>query len=173
MPNTTPNLSLYKPLVNDVTDQDLWGGYLNDNMDTLDSEAVTKTTNLNFADFELSRAKLKDTAEIFTSPAIAANAVTLNYTNGNVFKVTLDQNISTITFSNLAPSGTMSYIVLYLTQNGTGGYTVTFPASVKWAAGITPTVTSTANRTDIFTFLSVDSGTTFAGAIFGQNFTGL
>lgn len=173
MPNLTPNLSLYKPLVNDVTDQDLWGGYLNDNADILDDEAATKTIDLDFADFELSRAKLKDTGEVFTSPAIAANAVTLNYTNGNVFKVTLDQNLSTITFSNLAPAGTMSYIVLFLTQNGTGGFTVTFPAAVKWAGGITPTMTSTANRTDIFTFLSLDSGTTIAGAIFGQNFTGL
>lgn len=37
MPDTTPNLGLYKPLVNDPTDQDLWGGYLNENADTLDT----------------------------------------------------------------------------------------------------------------------------------------
>lgn len=37
MPTQTTNYGLFKPLVNDATDEDLWGGYLNDNMDTLDS----------------------------------------------------------------------------------------------------------------------------------------
>lgn len=37
MPTVTPNIGLYKPLVNDPTDQDLWGGYLNTNADTLDA----------------------------------------------------------------------------------------------------------------------------------------
>lgn len=41
MPTTTPNLGLYLPLVNDVTDQDLWGGYLNENSDTLDTDVHT------------------------------------------------------------------------------------------------------------------------------------
>lgn len=36
MPTDTTNYGLLKPLVNDVTDQDLWGGYLNDDMDELD-----------------------------------------------------------------------------------------------------------------------------------------
>ena len=38
MPNTTSNYSLYKPLVNDATDEDLWGGYLNDSMDLIDTQ---------------------------------------------------------------------------------------------------------------------------------------
>lgn len=37
MPTTTTHYGLLKPLVNNPTDQDLWGGYLNDNMDTLDT----------------------------------------------------------------------------------------------------------------------------------------
>lgn len=38
MPTNTTNYSLLKPLVNDPTDQDLWGGYLNTNMDTIDAQ---------------------------------------------------------------------------------------------------------------------------------------
>tara|TARA_R110002126_G_scaffold238304_3_gene381704 strand:- start:264 stop:800 length:537 start_codon:yes stop_codon:yes gene_type:complete len=38
MPNTTTNYALYKPLVNDATDEDLWGGYLNDSMDLIDTQ---------------------------------------------------------------------------------------------------------------------------------------
>ena len=41
MPSLTTNYSLNKPLVNNATDQDLWGGYLNDNMDTIDSTLKT------------------------------------------------------------------------------------------------------------------------------------
>lgn len=40
MPNLTTNYSLNKPLVNNATDQDLWGGYLNDNMDTIDTQLL-------------------------------------------------------------------------------------------------------------------------------------
>ncbi len=38
MPALTTNYSLNKPLVNNATDQDLWGGYLNDNFDTVDGK---------------------------------------------------------------------------------------------------------------------------------------
>lgn len=37
MPNTTTNYSLLKPLVADPIDEDLWGGYLNDDMDDIDT----------------------------------------------------------------------------------------------------------------------------------------
>lgn len=37
MPTLTTNYSLNKPLVADAIDEDLWGGYLNDNFDTLDT----------------------------------------------------------------------------------------------------------------------------------------
>lgn len=40
MPNLTTNYSLNKPLVNNATDQDLWGGYLNDNMDSIDTQLL-------------------------------------------------------------------------------------------------------------------------------------
>lgn len=36
MPTNTANFGLLKPLVNNATDQDLWGGYLNDDMDEID-----------------------------------------------------------------------------------------------------------------------------------------
>lgn len=38
MSTLTPNYSLIKPGVNDPTDQDLWGGYLNDDLDIIDAQ---------------------------------------------------------------------------------------------------------------------------------------
>lgn len=37
MPTSTSNYSFQKPLVDDPTDEDLWGGYLNDDLDDLDT----------------------------------------------------------------------------------------------------------------------------------------
>ncbi len=37
MATLTPNFDLIKPGVNDATDQDLWGGYLNDSLDIIDT----------------------------------------------------------------------------------------------------------------------------------------
>lgn len=37
MPNNTTNFEFNKPLVNNATDADLWGGYLNDNWDSVDA----------------------------------------------------------------------------------------------------------------------------------------
>lgn len=37
MPNQTTNFSFNKPLVNDAVDEDLWGGQLNDNWDSIDT----------------------------------------------------------------------------------------------------------------------------------------
>ena len=36
MPNLTTNFSFNKPLVNNAVDEDLWGGQLNDNWDSID-----------------------------------------------------------------------------------------------------------------------------------------
>jgi hypothetical protein len=47
MPTTTTNYNLLKPLVNDPTDEDLWGDELNDDMDDIDTlmrQGITNTT---------------------------------------------------------------------------------------------------------------------------------
>lgn len=45
MPNLTTNYSYNKPLVNDATDEDLWGGYLNDNWDAIDDDLYNHQPN--------------------------------------------------------------------------------------------------------------------------------
>lgn len=41
MASNTTNYNLIKPAVNDPTDQNLWGGYLNTNFDTIDTQLKT------------------------------------------------------------------------------------------------------------------------------------
>lgn len=141
MPTTTTNLSLSKPLVNNATDQDLWGGYLNTDLDTLDSEAATWTINKSAANYALSNVNLK---RAYTTPYNAGNitgAVTLDYNNGNLQYATATGNISSLTINNFPDGGSMT---LEITQDGTGSRTLTYDTAVYKTAGAVAFALSTA-----------------------------
>lgn len=114
--------------------------------------------------------KIQSYTESATIPTISSGNLTLNLANGNVFgPVALNAAISNMTFTGLPASGTAASWTLLLKANGTA-VSVTWPAAVLWAGGTAPTITSTANKTDAFTFVTVDGGTTVLGFKAGQNF---
>jgi len=76
-------------------------------------------------------------------------AITVNWTNGQKHKVVF--GAGNITFSFTTPAETGNFI-LELTQDATGGRTVTWPATVRWTNDIEPTLTTTGSRTDLFSF---------------------
>jgi hypothetical protein len=53
-------------------------------------------------------------------------------------------------------------LILNIIQDGTGGRTLTWDTVFKWPAGVPPVLTSTANRKDIFSFIS--DGTNLYGS---------
>ena len=174
MVNSTTTYSFNLPEVNSATDEDLWGGQLNTNWTNLDSILDLRQEDLNFADKQLIRPILKDYAEeIPAAVTISSGAITLDFEDGNHAEVVLTENITTITISNAPASGTVGMLVFYIEQDGTGGRTVTFPSSIKFAGGTAPVITTTASRTDILVFITRDGGTTFAGSVVGQDFAGL
>ncbi len=99
----------------------------------------------------------------------SGTSVTLDLNAGTVFTITLAHNIGTFTWSNPASSGYASVFSLKVTQDGTGGRTISWPASVDWASGTAPTLSSGANDVDVFVFLTVDGGTTYYGFTSGQD----
>jgi hypothetical protein len=86
------------------------------------------------------------------SRLVTASSTAINWNYGNVQSVTLTSN-QTLTFSNGQAGGEYKLI---LTQDSTGGRTVTWPASVKWPNGTAPTL-SGANATDVVSFLYTGS----------------
>lgn len=78
-------------------------------------------------------------------------------------KSTLTDNV-TYTFSNPVTGGT--YVLRVLT--GAGSFTVTWPATVKWAGGVAPTITTTASRMDLISFYY--DGTNYYGS-YTQDYT--
>lgn len=87
----------------------------------------------------------------------AGTLATANWNNGMVQSLTMTANC-TFTFSNPI-TGVDSYRLL-LRQDGTGGWTATWPAAVVWPGGVAPTL-SAANKMDIFTFYW--NGTSYFG----------
>lgn len=123
----------------------------------------------NLQDGVLQRPRIQDYGEVRTTPSISAGTLTLNLENGNVFGVSLNANITTLTIQNPSASGTACSFTLALTADGTLR-SVTWGASVKWAGGVAPTLTSTNGKVDIFVFTTWDAGTTWYGFTAGQNF---
>ena len=72
----------------------------------------------------------------------------------------------TFTFPTLAAGKSFT---LVLVQDATGGRTAVWPASVLWSGGTAPTLTATANKRDVLTFVAVDA-TNWLGFTAGLNF---
>ena len=111
----------------------------------------------------------RDTAYYASSPTISSGTLTLDYTAGPVYKVALNANITTLSFSNLPASGVMASITIRFTADGTLR-TITWPASVRWGTAGAPTMTSTNNKIDYVQMVTHDGGTTWDAFTNGQNF---
>ena len=84
---------------------------------------------------------------------------TVNLATGNVFSHTVGAN-TTYVFSNPPTTGTAYGFTLKVTASGTR--TITWPASVDWAAGTAPDAPAS-GETDVFVFFTIDGGTTYYG----------
>lgn len=91
--------------------------------------------------------------------------VTFDLSVSDKHTVTLGGN-RTLALSN---SQVGQQFVIVLVQDVTGTRTVTWFGTIKWAGGVTPTLTTTASKADVFTFLCVSSGN-YYGFTAGQNF---
>lgn len=88
--------------------------------------------------------------------------------SGNTKLITLNGNC-TFTLAG-ATTGELTALVLVLTQDGTGSRTVTWPASVKWAGGSAPTLSTAAAKVDRVALETYDGGTTWYGDLIGLGY---
>lgn len=123
----------------------------------------TRTASIDFNTNQLIRPEIKNYSET-VSTVVAAGTTTLDITNGNVFNMSQDTNITTFNFNNAAATGKCSGFTLIRTKDATGTTrSITWPASVKWSGGTAPTLTQTTGSVDIFEFFTLDGGTTWRG----------
>ena len=111
---------------------------------------------------------------------------TINNTDGvvelhigaaTVFNISLTRNLTKFKFINRPVTTGVFTVTLVLTQDATGGRAVAWAyeiggvaGNIKWAQGFVPTMTTTAGKTDIYSFFSSDGGTNWFGFIGGQIF---
>jgi len=86
---------------------------------------------------------------------------TVDVSAARTYDLTLDDDC-TLTLSG-ATTAEAWYVTLLLRQDGTGGRTVTWPGSVEWPGGVTPTLSTAANAVDVFTLFTLDGGTLWFG----------
>lgn len=106
-------------------------------------------------------------SEISASAAIATSTLVLNLTGSTTFYVPLNSAITTFTVTG-TPSGSSAFTLIF-TADGTPR-SVTWGTAVSWSGGTAPTLTSTANKQDVFTFLTLNGGLNWLGFTGGQNF---
>lgn len=156
MPTTTNYGWLYPT---DGGSADVWGDILNDMI--VEQDADLKTVN-DLASAALPKAggtmtgrvdTLTSTATVVAKGSISG-AQSLDCATGQGFTATLSGS-TTFSFTNV-PTGLFGF-VLKLTAGSSG---VTWPASVKWAAGTAPTLSA---GVDILGFVTFDGGTLWYG----------
>lgn len=114
---------------------------------------------------------LKDYSETINVIPLSSALTEIDVSLGNVVDMTLDTS-PTLTFVNPAPTGTGGSFTLILRQDASGSRTVTWPGSVRWGGATAPTLTTTANKVDIITFVTMDEGTKWYGFVAAQDFAG-
>jgi hypothetical protein len=132
------------------------------------SKVVTADAN---GDVNLSEElKAKSYNDTFSAITSSGGTATLNCETGNVFSLTLSENVTTFTWSNPPASGTAYGFSLKVIQDASAsGYTITWPASVDFPSGTAPTLTDTASAVDQFVFYTHDGGTTWYGFTAGRD----
>ena len=158
MPTFTTNLNMNKPIVNSATDEDLWGDQLNTNADILDSEAVLATVDKDWNDKTISQAIVKDFAEGTHDLGVVNGALVIDYRNGHYQYATVNGDITSVTINNFPATGNVGFLSLELTQDGTGGHTITLSSSFKTIGGGGIVLTTTGDAIDLLRFETRDQG---------------
>ncbi len=105
--------------------------------------AITVTTDGTSAPHYLSTGTIRFSTEYDNGNS--GTSKTINFNNGQKQKMTMTGNCI-LTLS--APAGAADYKLKFI-QNGTGGFTVTWPGGTKFYGGAAPTLSSAANSVTI------------------------
>ena len=112
--------------------------------------------------------KAKSYNETYATASSSSGSLTIDCETGNVFQITLTEDVTSTSFSNPPASGTAYGFTLKIIQDSTAR-TITWPAAVDWPAATAPTLSSGSGEVDIFAFFTTDGGTTWYGFTAGQD----
>jgi hypothetical protein len=115
------------------------------------------------------RPQLKNYSETLVTLSASATT-TLDVSLGNIFAMSQDVDITTLSITNVPSTGTVCVITIIRTKDATATTrNITWPSSFTWSNGTIPTLTQTSSAVDIITATTKDSGTTWMGFVAGLN----
>jgi hypothetical protein len=135
--------------------------------------AGTERMTISGSTVDLKGNNLKAYSETKQAVSSSSGVITIDMSAGNTGVVTLGENVTDIDFTNVPTSGTSTF-TLVVAQDGTGSRTMAINAiTVNGGGNVTGktvdagglTLTTTASKEDIVTFLFVDAGTPFINAL--------
>ena len=106
-------------------------------------------------------------SEEYAAVTSSSAAVSLDLRTASNFSHDLTEN-TTISFANPAASGKVSAATVRIIQGSTAR-TITWHSSIKWASDTAPTLSTGDDDVDVFTFYTVDGGSTYYGFTAGQD----
>ena len=106
--------------------------------------------------------------DTYTTISSSSGTATLDCDSGNVFAITLTENVTTFTWSNPPSTGTAYSFTLKVIQ-GSSAYTISWPSAVDWPNGSAPNLSTGSADVDHFVFYTHDGGTTWYGFLAGKD----
>lgn len=111
--------------------------------------------------------EFKGYTETFVQASVTGSTTTLSLASANVFELPLTANAS-IVFGNVA-SGKAVSTTIFTRQDATGGRAVNVVGAI-YASGQASTVSAQASALDMWTFVTLDAGSTWWGSRAGGKF---
>ena len=76
---------------------------------------------------------------------------------------------TSLAFSNV-PGSNLKFMATVIITQGGGGSITSWPTNTFWPSAVPPTLTTTTNKVDIFSFITWNGGATWAAVVIGQNY---
>lgn len=128
---------------------------------TVGGDSGSWGTKLNtlFDDIDADLKAVQDIAKMLIGTLATSGTVTLDLTTNRYFTITPAGTV-TFAFSNV-PAGSTEATGIIIRLSNSGGYTLNWPASVKWPGGTAPSFATAG--THLAMLVTDDGGTTWRG----------
>ena len=124
-----------------------------------DASSATVSNEITLGNTSITRFRIPGAGIDNTSAALSGTTPSVDVGARDTYTLTTSGN-TTFTFASVPSTGQVATFSLIITAGGT--HTLTWPSTVDWAGGTAPAAPASGAK-DIYTFMSIDNGTTWYG----------
>ena len=132
----------------------------------VEASSATVSNEITIGDGNITRFRVPGAGIDNTSAALSGTTPSIDVSARDTYTLTTSGN-TTFSFTNPPSSPQVGKFTLILTAGGT--HTLTWPSSVDWAGGSAPDAPASGEK-NIYTFITIDGGSTYYGFLAGAAF---